>query len=74
MAPRFRSLRGPEVIRAFERAGGLRRSGKGDHVNIKMPNGRIVTVRSRGYVGIGLLKDLLKRAGLMDEEFERLLR
>ncbi len=48
------------------------RAGKGSHVNIQMPNGHSVTlVRSRTDVKIGLLKDMLKRAGISQEEFLR---
>jgi len=42
--PEFRNVRADDAIGAFERAGGIVRSGKGDHVNIKMPNGQIVTI------------------------------
>lgn len=44
MPPELRGIRAAEVIKAFERAGGIRKSGKGDHVNVKMPNGRIITL------------------------------
>ncbi len=53
-------------------ARGIMRAGKGSHVNIQMPNGHSVTlVRSRTDVKIGLLKDMLKRAGISQEEFLR---
>jgi predicted RNA binding protein YcfA (HicA-like mRNA interferase family) len=42
--PELRNVRADDAIRAFERAGGIVRGGKGDHVNIKMPNGQIVTI------------------------------
>ncbi|AEB67205.1 conserved hypothetical protein [Methanothrix soehngenii GP6] len=35
----LRSVSGKEAIKAFIKAGGIVRRGKGDHVNIKMPNG-----------------------------------
>jgi hypothetical protein len=59
----------------LERAGGVvRRSGRGDHVNVKMPNGQIVTFSgTREPVKIGLLKALLRRAGIDEDEFVRLL-
>lgn len=48
------------------------RRGKGSHVNIQMPNGQSVTlVRSRADVKVGLLKDMLKRAGISQDEFLR---
>jgi|GEM_PF-6444716 predicted RNA binding protein YcfA (HicA-like mRNA interferase family) len=36
----LRSVSGKEAIKAFLKAGGTVRHGKGDHVNIKMPNER----------------------------------
>ena len=55
-------------------AGGTVRSGKGDHVNIKMPNGRIVTFSGRREpIKIGLLTAMIRKAGLTEEEFARLL-
>ena len=71
----LRSVRADDPIRAFERAGGIVRSGKGDHVNIKMPNGQIVTIpRSREPIKVGLLKAALKKAGISDEQFAALLK
>jgi predicted RNA binding protein YcfA (HicA-like mRNA interferase family) len=59
--------------RAFANAGGKVRPGKGDHVNIKMPNGQLITIPVSGEVKIGLLKAAIKKAGLTEEEFEKLL-
>lgn len=73
MGRRLRGIRGEEATRAFIRAGGLPRGGKGDHVNIKMPNGRILTIPGRGAIKIGLLKDAIKKAGLTEEQFRELL-
>lgn len=68
----LRDVRPEEAIRAFIRAGGIMQAGKGSHVNIQMPNGQSVTlVRSRADVKIGRLKDMLKRAGISQEEFLR---
>ena len=73
--PEFRNVRPRDAIAALERAGGvLRRGGKGDHVNIKMPNGQIVTLSGRREpIKIGLLKALLRKAGISEDEFQRLL-
>lgn len=70
----LRSVKTRKAITAFQRAGGIRRKkGKGDHVNIKMPNGQIVTIPNRGTVKLGLLKACIVKAGLTDEEFVNLL-
>lgn len=42
MGRELRGIRGKEAIRAFLRAGGQLRPGKGDHINIKMPTGMII--------------------------------
>lgn len=70
----FRGVKAGKAIAAFVRAGGARRKkGKGDHVNIKMPNGQIITIPNKGTVKIGLLKAAIAKAGLTNEEFEKLL-
>lgn len=72
--PEFRNVRPRDAIAAFERAGGVTRSGKGSHVNIKMPNGQIITLSgTRQPIKVGLLKALIRRADLTDDEFARLL-
>jgi predicted RNA binding protein YcfA (HicA-like mRNA interferase family) len=72
--PELRGIRPREAIAALERAGGIVRTGKGDHVNIKMPNGQIITLSGRREpIKIGLLKAMLKKAGLTEDEFLRLL-
>jgi predicted RNA binding protein YcfA (HicA-like mRNA interferase family) len=73
MTGRLRGIKGTEAIKAFERAGGERKRGKGDHVNIKMLNGIIITIPTRGEVKIGLLKKAIRKAGLSEEQFLRLL-
>ena len=72
--PELRDVRPEAAIRALERAGGVVRRGRGSHVNIKMPNGQIVTFsRRRRPIKIGLLKALLRKAELSEEEFLGLL-
>ncbi len=73
--PELRNVRPSQAIAALERAGGLTRRGKGDHVNVKMPNGQIVTFSgSRDPIKIGLLKAMVRKAGLSEDEFARLLK
>ena len=72
--PQLKGIRASDAIKAFEKGGGKRRSGKGDHVNIKMPNGRIITLRGKGEVKVGRLRDAIREAGLSVGEFLKLLR
>lgn len=64
-----RGLKSENVIKAFVKAGGIIRSGKGSHVNIKMPNGQIITIPNHAEVKTGLLQAVIKKAGLTVEEF-----
>jgi len=65
---------GKDAVKAFVRAGGVVRRGKGDHVNIKMPNGQIITIPVSRDLKIGILKSAIKKAGLDDEEFMMFLK
>jgi predicted RNA binding protein YcfA (HicA-like mRNA interferase family) len=67
------NVKGKDAVRAFVKAGGVRRPGKGDHVNIKMLNGQLLTIPVSGNVKIGLLKAAIKKAGLTEEEFAQWL-
>ena len=70
----LRNVRPREAIAALERAGGLTRHGKGDHANVKMPNGQIITYPGgRNPIKIGLLKAMLRKPGLSEEAFARLI-
>ena len=69
-----RGVRAEDAIRAFVKAGGILRGGKGSHVNIKMPSGVIITIPAKGELKVGLLRAAIRKAGLTVEEFLRLLR
>ncbi|MBU0700183.1 type II toxin-antitoxin system HicA family toxin [bacterium] len=73
MGRELRGIKGEKAINAFIKAGGIFRGGKGDHVNIKMPNGLIITIPKKGELKIGLLKDAISKAKLTEEEFKELL-
>ncbi|MBA2124063.1 hypothetical protein B9J78_03910 [bacterium Unc6] len=73
MGRELRGIKGKEAIEAFVRAGGEKRPGKGDHVNIKMPNGLIITIPGKKELKIGLLKAAIRKAGLTEERFSNLL-
>lgn len=70
----MRGVSGKDAVKAFIKAGGIVRQGKGDHVNIKMPNGLIITIPVSGDLKIGLLKSAIRKAGLDDEDFLKLLK
>ncbi|MDP2845009.1 MAG: type II toxin-antitoxin system HicA family toxin [Candidatus Methanoperedens sp.] len=70
----LKNIKGNEAVKAFIRAGGIPRRGKGDHVNIKMPNGQIITIPGSKVLKIGLVKAAIKKAGLTDEKFLTLLK
>ena len=74
MSRELRAIKASDAIKALERAGGVRKIGKGDHTNIKMPNGRIITLRGKGEVKVGRLKDAIHEAGLTVEQFLELLK
>jgi len=73
MTRELRGIKASDAIKAFERAGGQIRPGKGDHINLKMPNGRIITLRAVGEVKVGRLKDAIREAGLTVASFADLL-
>lgn len=68
-----KGIKADEVIKAFEKAGGSKRPGKGSHVNIKMPNGQLITIPYYGDVKSGLLQAAIKKAGLTIEQFKKLI-
>ncbi|MGC9445357.1 MAG: type II toxin-antitoxin system HicA family toxin [Candidatus Methanospirareceae archaeon] len=71
---RLRGIKGKVAIKTFVKAGGIERKGKGDHVNVKMPNGQLITIPRSKELKIGLLKAAIKKAGLTEEEFLSLLK
>ncbi len=64
MGRELRGIKGKDAIKAFIRAGGTEKPGKGDHINIKMPKGIIITIPDKGELKIGLLKGAIHKAGL----------
>jgi predicted RNA binding protein YcfA (HicA-like mRNA interferase family) len=69
----LRNVRPAQAIAAFERAGGVVREG-GPHANVKMPNGQLLTFsHGRRPIKIGLLKAMLWKSGLTEDEFEAFL-
>ncbi len=69
----LRNVKIADAVAAFERAGGVRRRGK--HINLKMPNGQTLSFSAnRQPLKIGLLKTMIRKAGLTDEEFVEFLK
>ena len=65
---------GADAIRAFERSGWLRASRKGSHVTMTKSGAVVVlTVPLHRELGPGLLRSLLRKAGMSVDEFADLL-
>ena len=70
------NLKPEKVIKAFERAGWINKGQRGSHVKlIKHGSSNILSipVHKGKPVKIGLLKDQIKKSGLTEEEFLKLL-
>lgn len=63
----LRNIRQADAVRAFVRKGGKERRGKGSHRVVTM-NGNNLSV-PHGILKVGLLKTLIKRSGLTEQEF-----
>ncbi len=72
MARTPRNVRQQEALRAFVKAGGALRKGRGGHQAVKMSNGHIVSLPT-GVIRVGLLQSEVRMAGLSMEEFLGLL-
>lgn len=65
---------GTDVIRAFEQAGWARQRQRGSHVTMtKQGHPAVLTVPIHSTIGPGLLRNLIRKAGLTVEEFTKLL-
>lgn len=69
-----RGLKSEDVVRAFEKAGGIKRQGKGSHINIKMPNSQLITIPGHGDVKVGLLQTAIRKSGIPVDQFLNFLR
>jgi predicted RNA binding protein YcfA (HicA-like mRNA interferase family) len=70
------NLKPEKVIRAFERVGWVSRGQRGSHVKLTKegnPNILSIPVHKGKTVKIGLLKDQIRKSGLTEEEFLKLL-
>jgi len=72
----FYNLKPEKVIKAFERAGWINRGQRGSHVKLTKqgnPNILSIPVHKGKPVKIGLLKDQIKKSGLSEKKFLRML-
>ena len=70
------NLKPEKVIRAFERAGWINKKQRGSHVKlIKQGNPNILSipVHKGKPIKVGLLKDQMRKSGLTEEQFSKLL-
>jgi len=70
------NLKPEKVIKAFERAGWVNKGCMGSHVKLTKegnPNILSIPVHRGKPIKIGLLKDQIKKAGLTEEDFLKLV-
>ena len=67
-------ISGDEFVKAMERLGYTWDSTKGSHMILVGPTGRRLSVPRRRELGPGILRSLIRQAGLTRQEFFRLLR
>jgi predicted RNA binding protein YcfA (HicA-like mRNA interferase family) len=70
------NLKPEKVISAFERAGWVNRGQRGSHAKLTKsgnPNILSIPVHKGKPIKIGLLKDQIRKSGLAEEEFLKLL-
>lgn len=64
---------GRQAVRAFERAGFVAGKAEGSHVTLKKPGFPILVIPLHREVSPYLLRSQIKRAGLSEEEFLKLM-
>ena len=70
--PPFRNVNQDDAVKAFCRLGGVeRRGGKGSHKKVEL-NGATLII-PQGILKIGLLKSLIRSAGISEEQFQEAL-
>jgi predicted RNA binding protein YcfA (HicA-like mRNA interferase family) len=70
------NLKPEKVVKAFERAGWINKGQRGSHVKLIKPgnpNILSIPVHKGKPMKIGLLKDQIRKSGLTEEEFLKLL-
>ncbi len=70
------NLKPEKVIKAFERAGWINKGTRGSHVKlIKTGSPKILSIpiHKGKPIKVGLLKDQIRKSGLIEEEFLKLI-
>jgi predicted RNA binding protein YcfA (HicA-like mRNA interferase family) len=70
---RLAGISGRKAVRAFERAGFAAGKPEGSHVTLKKPGFPVLVIPLHREVSPFLLRSQIRRAGLTDEEFLKLL-
>lgn len=70
---RLAGISGRRAVRAFERAGFFAGKPEGSHVTLKKPGYPVIVIPLHREVSPFLLRSQIKRAGLSEEEFLKLL-
>jgi predicted RNA binding protein YcfA (HicA-like mRNA interferase family) len=75
MTPRLPTCSAKQVVTALKRAGFAEHAHEGSHLVLKNPETKMRTVvpMHAGDIGRGLLKKIIKQAGLTEDEFRELL-
>jgi predicted RNA binding protein YcfA (HicA-like mRNA interferase family) len=72
--PRLPRVSGRQAIAAFERAGFQRRRHRGSHIALtKRGHPQTLSVPDHRQLGVGLLRDLIRKSGLTVDQFVELL-
>lgn len=77
MPPKFANLKPKEIIRALEKSGFYIHETHGSHVQLKHPSkpGRVtVPYQSHFDIPKHIVRNIIKQAGLTNDEFAELLR
>ena len=73
--PRLPRVSGRQAVAAFEQAGFQRRRQRGSHIVLaRRGHPQTLSVPDHRQLGVGLLRDLIRKAGLTVDQFIELIR
>ncbi|MGH9772148.1 MAG: type II toxin-antitoxin system HicA family toxin [Candidatus Acidiferrales bacterium] len=70
---RLAGISGRQAVRAFERAGFIAGTAEGSHITLKKPGREILVIPLHRELSPYLLRAQIKRSGLTEEEFLKLV-